>query len=148
ANALQTFASLRASQSPKLPLNDVHFIDARIIKTGFNPQTCRFNFRVNDFLQRGELSHARQLFDQMPQKNTISTNMMISGYVKSGNLSYARELVDAMVERTAVTWTILIVTQRRRMKLFKSMPILLNWDLIRLSWFAIPWLMLTAKHVA
>ncbi|KAL0014654.1 hypothetical protein SO802_001723 [Lithocarpus litseifolius] len=109
ANALQAFASLRASQSPKLPLNDVHhFIDARIIKTGFNPQTCRFNFRVNDFLQRGELSHARQLFDQMPQKNTISTNMMISGYVKSGNLSYARELFDAMVERTAVTWTILI----------------------------------------
>ncbi|XP_050270648.1 putative pentatricopeptide repeat-containing protein At2g01510 [Quercus robur] len=109
ANALQTFASLGASQSPKLPLNDVHrFIDARIIKTGFNPQTCRFNFRVNGFLQRGELSHARQLFDQMPQKNTISTNMMISGYVKSGNLSYARELFDAMVERTAVTWTILI----------------------------------------
>ena len=109
ANALQTFASLRASQSPKLPLNDVHhFIDARIIKTGFNPQTCRFNFRVIGFLQRGELSHARQLFDQMPQKNTISTNMMISGYVKSGNLSYARELFDAMVERTAVTWTILI----------------------------------------
>jgi pentatricopeptide repeat protein len=110
-NVLQTLASLgiRASQPPKLPVNNVdNFIDARIIKTGFNPKTCRSNFQVNDYLKRGELSHARELFDQMPQKNTISTNMMISGYVKSGNLCYARELFDAMVERTVVTWTILI----------------------------------------
>ena len=54
------------------------------------------------------MSHACQLFDQMPQKNTISINMMISHYVKSGNLSYARELFDATVECTSVTWTILI----------------------------------------
>jgi pentatricopeptide repeat protein len=110
-NVLQTLASLgiRASQPPKLPVNNAdNFIDARIIKTGFNPKTCRSNFQVNDYLKRGELSHARELFDQMPQKNTISTNMMISGYVKSGNLCYARELFDAMVERTVVTWTILI----------------------------------------
>lgn len=107
-NVLQNLASLRASQPPKPPLNVKIFVDARIIKTGFNPETSRSNFQVRDLLKRGELSQARELFDQMPHKNTVSTNMMISGYVKSGNLSYARELLDGMVERTAVTWTILI----------------------------------------
>lgn len=63
---------------------------------------------VKNFLREGKLSQARQLFDQMPHKNTISRNMMLSGYVKSGNLVAARELFDTMSDRTAVTWTILI----------------------------------------
>ncbi|KAM1511422.1 hypothetical protein ACFX1S_023421 [Malus domestica] len=36
-----------------------------------------------------ELPKSRQLFDQMPHQNTISTNMMISSYVDSSNLSKA-----------------------------------------------------------
>lgn len=107
-NALQALASLGVCPPPNPPVNVENFVDARIIKTGFNPETCRSNFLVQNILERGELSQAREVFDQMPHKNTISTNMMISGYVKSGNLSYARELFDGMVERTAVTWTILI----------------------------------------
>ncbi|KAK9271757.1 hypothetical protein L1049_002120 [Liquidambar formosana] len=108
ANAFQKLNSLRGSQSPKLHLDVENVVDARIIKTGFNPNTCRSNFQVEHFLKRGELSQARRLFEQMPNRNTVSTNMMISGYVKSGNLSDARVLFDRMAERTAVTWTILI----------------------------------------
>ncbi|XP_068335343.1 putative pentatricopeptide repeat-containing protein At2g01510 [Pyrus communis] len=93
---------------PNPNLNAQNSVDARLIKTGFDARTCRSNFLVNNFLNRGELSRARQLFDQMPHKNTVSTNMMISCYVNSGNLSKARELLDTMVDRTAVTWTILI----------------------------------------
>ena len=110
-NALQnltSLTSLASLQSPKLRLNVVNNIDARIVKTGFDPDTSRSNFRVGNFLKNGELSQARQLFEKMPHKNTVSTNMMISGYVKSGNLGEARKLFDGMVERTAVTWTILI----------------------------------------
>lgn len=99
---------LRNSQAPKPSLNGNHPIDAHIVKTGFNANTCRSNFQVNNFLERGDLFHAHQVFDQMPCKNTISHNMMISGYLKFGNLSKARELFDGMVERTAVSWTILI----------------------------------------
>lgn len=108
-NPFQKLAALRAFQSsPKLPTHAENYIDARIVKTGFNPNTCRSNFKVKNALERGDLSQARGLFDQMPHKNTVSTNMMISGYVKAGNFSNARELFDSMVERTAVTWTILI----------------------------------------
>lgn len=99
---------LRSSQAPRPAINGDHVIDAHIVKTGFNANTCRSNFQVNNFLQSGDLFHAHQVFDQMPCKNTISLNVMISGFLKFGNLSKARELFDGMVERTAVSWTILI----------------------------------------
>ena len=99
---------LRSSQAPNPSLNGKHLIDAHSVKTGFNANTCRSNFQVKNFLQRGDLFHAHQVFDQMPCKNTISLNVMISGYLKFGNLSKARELFDGMLERTAVSWTILI----------------------------------------
>ncbi|KAL0662464.1 hypothetical protein Bca4012_099301 [Brassica carinata] len=91
---------LRFLQTPR--------IDARIIKTGFNTDTCRSNFILEDFLRRGQVSAARKVYDEMPHKNTVSTNTMISGYVKSGEVSSARDLFDAMVDRTVVTWTILM----------------------------------------
>eukprot|EP00257_Ricinus_communis_P013359 XP_015570778.1 putative pentatricopeptide repeat-containing protein At2g01510 [Ricinus communis] len=105
----KNLASLSASQPQNKSYHNAGiFIDARIVKTGFNPITSRSNYQVKSLLQRGQLSEARDLFDQMPHKNTVSVNMMILGYVKERNLSIARELFDSMVDRTAVTWTILI----------------------------------------
>ncbi|KAI4350441.1 hypothetical protein L6164_004896 [Bauhinia variegata] len=107
-NALRNLATLRGSQPLKPRIKVENSIDAFIVKTGFDPNTCRSNFQVKNFLQRGELGQARKLFDQMPHKNTISINMMMDGYIKAGNLSSARQLFDTMVERTTVSWTILI----------------------------------------
>lgn len=85
-----------------------NLVDSRIIKTGFDPDTCRSNFQLKYFVRSAQISEARQLFDQMPRKNTCSVNMMITGYVKSGSLSYARDLFEKMVDRTTVSWTIMI----------------------------------------
>ncbi|CAN1137570.1 Putative pentatricopeptide repeat-containing protein At2g01510 [Linum perenne] len=104
ATALKKLASLATYQFPRS-----HQVpDARLVKTGFDPSISRFNFQIKELLNRGDLTQARQLFDQMPHTNTFTKNLMISGYVKSGNLSVARQLFDDMVERTAVSWTILI----------------------------------------
>ncbi|KAI9084021.1 hypothetical protein K1719_034017 [Acacia pycnantha] len=105
---IRTIATLRAPRPPTPLLQPEIVTDAFSVKTGFNPNTCRMNFQVNNSIQRGDLGFARELFDQMPQQNTISKNMMITGYIKAGNLSSARQLFDSMTERTAVTWTILI----------------------------------------
>ncbi|XVE67614.1 hypothetical protein DITRI_Ditri09bG0001900 [Diplodiscus trichospermus] len=106
--ALRNVASLAPSKPFNTLQNVPTFIDARSVKTGFDPNTCRTNFMVERFLKKGNLSDARQLFDQMANRNTVSTNMMISGYVQAGDLLRARQLFDAMLERTAITWTILI----------------------------------------
>ncbi|KAH6804859.1 Pentatricopeptide repeat superfamily protein [Perilla frutescens var. frutescens] len=86
----------------------LNLVDARAIKTGFDLEISRYNFHLKNLVRRSQLSEARQLFDEMPRRNTCSVNMMISCYIKSGNLSYAQELFDGMSDRTAVSWTILI----------------------------------------
>ncbi|KAJ6338856.1 hypothetical protein OIU76_008340 [Salix suchowensis] len=104
ANQLKTLAALAAFSGQTLQT----CIDARIVKTGFDPITSRFNFMIKDLSERGQLFQARQLLDQMPNRNSFSTDIIISGYVKSGNLTVARRIFDDTVERTVVTWTTMI----------------------------------------
>ncbi|XP_010550211.1 PREDICTED: putative pentatricopeptide repeat-containing protein At2g01510 [Tarenaya hassleriana] len=99
---------LATLRQPSPPANFGSRTDARIIKTGFDTNTCRANFQLNDLIRIGQVSQAHKLYDEMPSKNTVSTNLMISGYVKLGDLSTARALFDTLVDRSAVSWTILI----------------------------------------
>ncbi|GAB4847366.1 hypothetical protein Ancab_026424 [Ancistrocladus abbreviatus] len=113
ANAIQKISSSsRTSHQSSRPhfrlSSETNVVDARIIKTGFDPNTSRCNFEMGAFVKGGEVSKARQLFDQMPNRNIISTNTLMSGYVRSGDLRSARELFDGLTHRTNVTWTIMI----------------------------------------
>ncbi|XP_004235394.1 putative pentatricopeptide repeat-containing protein At2g01510 [Solanum lycopersicum] len=83
-------------------------VDARIVKTGFDPEISRFNFKLKDLIRENQIAKARELFDEMPYRNTSSVNMMVSGYVKSHNLFRARELFDSMFSRNEISWTIMI----------------------------------------
>ena len=102
ANVVHKLAALQSS------------VDARLVKTGFNPDTCRSNFKALEAVRRGDLPHARKLFDEMPHKNTVTKNLMISSYAKQGNILLARHVFDGMTERTAVSWTILITAYAHR----------------------------------
>ncbi|KAK3036403.1 hypothetical protein RJ639_030002 [Escallonia herrerae] len=111
-NALQNHVAICVPQyfqpSNSTSLNAQTLVDARIIKTGFDPKTFRSNFHLKNLVRNGQVSDARQLFEQLPHRNTCSTNMLITGYVRSGDLSSAREFFDGMTVRTAVSWTIMI----------------------------------------
>ncbi|KAK1368817.1 putative pentatricopeptide repeat-containing protein [Heracleum sosnowskyi] len=102
-------------------------VDARSIKTGFNLNICRTNYQLKELVERGQIHHARQLFDQMSHRNSCSANMLISGYVKLGDVDNARKLFDGISDPTAVSWTILIggYSQRKRpieaFKLYREM---------------------------
>ncbi|PON72633.1 hypothetical protein PanWU01x14_063990 [Parasponia andersonii] len=110
-NAFQKLATtltpFQIQSSPKTILKNDSLIDAHIVKMRFDPNTSRSNFKVMDSLRRGDLSHARNLFDQMPHKNTNTTHLIISSYVKQGDIYTARQF-DTMLQRMAVTCTILI----------------------------------------
>ncbi|KAL6011753.1 hypothetical protein ACLOJK_002218 [Asimina triloba] len=105
-----SFAPARPKISQKFPhkISLLKDADAQMIKTGFNPRICRSNYQMEHLFARGELSKARRLFEEMPQRNTVSTNMLISGYVKSGDLCEARKVFDRMIDRNTITWTIMI----------------------------------------
>ncbi|GAB2216963.1 hypothetical protein Drorol1_Dr00000116 [Drosera rotundifolia] len=83
-------------------------VDARMIKTGFDPNTSRCNFQLEALLRNGDLSNAQKLFNEMPNRNIVTINTLISGYIKCGDIRAARELFDKMTARTNVSWTIMM----------------------------------------
>ncbi|MED6173947.1 hypothetical protein PIB30_064461 [Stylosanthes scabra] len=68
------------------------------------------NCLVGLFVRCGCVEFARQVFDRMPERDTVSYNSMIDGYVKCGVVEKARELFDGMLleERNLITWNSMI----------------------------------------
>lgn len=68
------------------------------------------NGLVSWYLRCGCVEFARQVFDGMQKRDSVSYNSMIDGYVKCGMIDLARELFDCMPleEKNLVTWNSMI----------------------------------------
>lgn len=54
------------------------------------------------------LKDARQLFDEMPERNLVTWNVMLNGYSKAGLIEQAKELFDQITEKDIVSWGTMI----------------------------------------
>lgn len=85
------------------------------------------NTIIDMYGRRGLVKLAREVFDQMRERNIVSWNAMIMGYSKVGDLVVARELFNEMPKRDVVSWTAMItgysqVNQRTEaVRLFQEM---------------------------
>lgn len=86
---------------------------------------------ISGYVKRREMAKARNLFDEMPQRDVVSWNLIISGYVScrgSGFLEEARYFFDKMPERDCVSWNTIISgyakngRMQEALRLFSSMP--------------------------
>ncbi|KAF9596265.1 hypothetical protein IFM89_008500 [Coptis chinensis] len=83
---------------------------------------------VSECSKKGEIDHARKLFDEMPKRDTVTWNIMIRCYIENDRIIEARELFDKMDEKSTVSWNSMVMayTQERRLhialKLFLAMP--------------------------
>ncbi|XP_011075402.1 pentatricopeptide repeat-containing protein At2g35030, mitochondrial [Sesamum indicum] len=67
---------------------------------------AKANWMITKLCQEGYISEARELFEEMPERDVISWTALISGYVKCGLVKEARELFDrGDAEKNVVTWT-------------------------------------------
>ncbi|WOH02636.1 hypothetical protein DCAR_0522025 [Daucus carota subsp. sativus] len=66
------------------------------------------NQKLHALWKSGRTNEARQLFDNMPQRDEFSWNTMIAAYSDSGNLSEAKKLFDETPKKSAITWSSLI----------------------------------------
>lgn len=65
-------------------------------KVGFASDLYLQNCLICMYVRCGCVEFARQVFDRMPQRDSISFNSMIDGYIKSGMVTLARELFDSL----------------------------------------------------
>ncbi|KAI3804226.1 hypothetical protein L1987_25612 [Smallanthus sonchifolius] len=65
-------------------------------KSGLGNELYLQNCLICMYVKCGCVELARQVFDRMPERDSVSFNTMIDGYVKSGMAWLARELFDSM----------------------------------------------------
>ncbi|CAA7050707.1 unnamed protein product [Microthlaspi erraticum] len=97
------------------------------------------NCLIGLYLKCGCLGFSRQIFDRMPQRDSVSYNSMIDGYVKCGSIESARELFDSMPreKKNLITWNSMLSGYAQRedgvniaSKMFDEMPEkdLISWN--------------------
>ncbi|KAM7275042.1 hypothetical protein ACFE04_016908 [Oxalis oulophora] len=78
------------------------------IEIGLDLFLC--NCLIGFYVKCGCVDLARRVFDEMPDKDSVSYNSMIDGYVKCGEVVLGRRLFDSMPvwDRNLITWNSIV----------------------------------------
>ncbi|XP_058089744.1 pentatricopeptide repeat-containing protein At3g21470 [Magnolia sinica] len=79
-------------------------LHAESIKAGVVSHVMVGTSLVSMYSKCGDVTGARRMFDEMPDRNVITWNAMIGGYSTNGDMGSASFLFERMSERTPVTW--------------------------------------------
>ncbi|KAI7744786.1 hypothetical protein M8C21_030272, partial [Ambrosia artemisiifolia] len=111
-------------------------IHGLVLKIGFGLDLFVQGSLVSMYAKFGDVGTARQVFDEMPERDLVVLNALVDGYVKAGEIEVAMGLFEGMEERDVVTWTVMVdglakcgrVEDAR--KLFDEMPRrnLVSWN--------------------
>ncbi|XP_073010744.1 pentatricopeptide repeat-containing protein At3g02330, mitochondrial-like isoform X1 [Typha latifolia] len=66
------------------------------------------NLKISALCRGGKIDAARQLFDEMPNRDVVSWNAIISAHWKNGDLAECTRLFNSMPERNVVSWNSMI----------------------------------------
>ncbi|XXG70432.1 hypothetical protein AAC387_Pa06g3197 [Persea americana] len=102
------FTHLLQACIPKQSLSQAKQLHSLIITSGSSSDKFISNHLLNIYAKCGELSTAAMLFDVMPRKNVMSSNILVGGYIANGELETARKLFDEMPERNVATWNAMV----------------------------------------
>ncbi|XP_020081441.1 pentatricopeptide repeat-containing protein At4g02750-like [Ananas comosus] len=75
------------------------------------PQTrdvFTLNSAITSCFRSGDVERARQLFDEMPHRNSVTWNCMVSGFVANRMISDARRVFDQMPAKNVVSSSALV----------------------------------------
>ncbi|KAF9673317.1 hypothetical protein SADUNF_Sadunf10G0011500 [Salix dunnii] len=67
------------------------------LEFGINDHVASRNALIAGFIRNGKIDRARELFNEMPERDVFSWSTMISGYIQSDQPSIALELFHRMV---------------------------------------------------
>ncbi|KAJ8569866.1 hypothetical protein K7X08_006443 [Anisodus acutangulus] len=77
-------------------------------KNRFERNVVSWNSMIMAYIKAGDLVSARELFDQITEKDTFSWNTMISGYVHASNIDEASNLFSKMPNPDVLSWNLII----------------------------------------
>ncbi|KAH7656959.1 TPR-like protein [Dioscorea alata] len=66
------------------------------------------NAILDMYVKCGSIEDAKQLFDKMTERDSVSWTTMLAGYAKAGELDAARRVFDSMPQHDIASWNALI----------------------------------------
>lgn len=81
---------------------------AHLLKMSLDSDKFIRNAFVNVYGQYGPIGIARELFDEMSERNVVDCNAMISAYWNWKDEFEAKRLFDLMPEKNVITWTAMV----------------------------------------
>ena len=83
-------------------------IHGHVVKFGFQSYVFVGSPLVDMYSKTGLIFCARQVFDEMPQKNVVMYNTLIAGLMRCGRIEDSRQLFCEMQEKDSISWTAMI----------------------------------------
>ncbi|KAF0909394.1 hypothetical protein E2562_036039 [Oryza meyeriana var. granulata] len=86
-------------------------VHGHIVRRGFGSDVFVQNALVDVYYRcggTGGVGVARQVFDEMVERDVVSWNSIVGVYLSSGDYSEAMELFEAMPERNVVSWNAVV----------------------------------------
>ncbi|CAA6656232.1 unnamed protein product [Spirodela intermedia] len=85
-------------------------IHGLLMKSGLYSDLFLQNSLISFYCRCGSVGTARQMFDRMRKRDSISSNLIINGYSMMGMMPSAQEIFDQMAkdERSSVSWNSMI----------------------------------------
>ncbi|CAK8575060.1 unnamed protein product [Lathyrus sativus] len=94
-----------------------------VFKLGFQSHVYVQTGLLRMYSSWGLLVSAAEVFDEMPQRSTVTWNVFIHGLIKWGQLELARSVFDRMLVRSVVSWTLVIDGYTRVNKPLKALAL-------------------------
>ncbi|GLT49218.1 hypothetical protein SLA2020_227930 [Shorea laevis] len=88
-------------------LNIIRHLHSHIFKIGFATHVYVATSLLHGYVVVS-LDDACRLFDEMPEKNSVTWNTMLSGFAKSGDINSACQVFDAIPLRNVDSWSAMI----------------------------------------
>ncbi|KAL1550131.1 Pentatricopeptide repeat-containing protein, mitochondrial [Salvia divinorum] len=98
----------RLLSSRRVKFHVIRIFSTLITRSHVPPEILRANKKITALIRSDRLDEARDFFDGLWQRNTVTWNSMLSGYVKRREIAKARWLFDEMPERDLVSWNLMI----------------------------------------
>ncbi|XP_056853855.1 pentatricopeptide repeat-containing protein At1g09220, mitochondrial-like [Raphanus sativus] len=115
---------LKATSNPQLGIG----LHGLTLKLGFEVHVYVQTALVGMYLVAGNRVDAYKVFDEMPERSSVTWNVMITGLTNLGEFEKALGLLEKMHNRTVVSWTTLIDGYARVNK--PKEAILLFWRMV------------------
>ncbi|XP_057854690.2 putative pentatricopeptide repeat-containing protein At3g49142 isoform X2 [Cryptomeria japonica] len=122
-----TFASILPACAKISALEQGIDIHQSISRSGFLLDVVVRSALIDMYAKCGSIKEARELFDTMPQRDTVSWTAMIAGYAQNGFPDEALRLFNEMPQPGVAAWTAIIAGYAqmgftdKALKIFKQM---------------------------